>query len=410
MGIALARCVALGPAGVIYPGSAQDYRIGNNRVWLTDSRTRWVRLWPDWPSLMPIADQLDQPRIAALDAQIAQARADGLRVVLTPYRFPTWANGTDAMTPDQLTATMPDRRTSSQPDTRAKTLLFRYPDDLSPTGAFGRFLQLLIERYSPDSPNRPTAGTSVDIVELCNEPNLQWWPQQAPSTTADPYAQGPIVVHDAIVQMFITAKRIVDDVGSAIVLAGPGSADLTIGSRLRTSYRALAEAILTNLTAAGFIPGPRFVWTHHNYADVTYDQGRGSTAPDAATNPARQTNLAADMRKRLVGRWPGWPAGDARNPQLLLTEGGATLGSMQTRYGLTDPTDQRRKQAELIQRNWNRMASPGGDGAGIAMTTNYLLYSDANFDSGLCEEYAAGGATRPSYDTWKRLRWPRRFR
>lgn len=403
MAARLRRCVALGPAGVIYPGSAQDYRTGNNRVWLADSRTRWVRFWADWPSLMPLANELDVSRMAALDAQIASARADGMRIILTPYRFPTWANGTDAMTSEQLAATMPDRRTPSQPDSRAKSLLFRYPDDLSATGAFGRFLALLIERYSPQSPDEAGGEQSVDVLELCNEPNLQWWPQQGPSSTADPYGQGPIVVHDAIVRMFVTAKQVADDVGSRIVIAGPGSADVTTSHRLRTAYHSLAERILTNLSAAYVVPGPRLAWTHHNYADVTYDQGPGSTAPDAATNPARQTNLAADMRSRLVGRWAGWPAGDAGDPQLLLTEGGATLANMRARYGLTDPADQRRKQAELIQRNWDRMVSDSGDGAGIAMTSQYLFYTATYFDSGLCDDYEAGGATRASYDTWKGL-------
>jgi hypothetical protein len=393
MASTLRRCVALGPAGVIHPGSPQDYRTGNNRFWLGDSGTRWVRLWPDWPSLMPSPDQLDPTCVAALDAQVAQARADGLHIILTPYRFPTWANGTDAMTPDELAATMPDRRAADQPDARAKSVLFRYPDDLSAASAFGRFLRLLIDRYA----------TSFDVLELCNEPNLQWWPQQGPSRTPDPYGAGPIVVHEPIVRMFATAKEIACELGSDIVLAGPGSADLTASNRLRTGYHSLAERILTSLAAAGVVPGPRLAWTHHNYSDVTYDQGPGSTAPDAATNPARQTNLAADMRRRLVGRWAGWPAGDPVEPQLMLTEGGATLASMRARYGLTDPAEQRRKQAELIERNWNRMASDGGDGAGIAVTTQYLLYSDASFDSGLCEPFDAGGATRAAYDTWKGL-------
>jgi hypothetical protein len=399
MATRLRRCIVLGPAGVIRPGSPQDYRTGSNRFWLRDSRTRWVRLWADWPSLMPVADQLDPTLIGALDAQIARARADRMRIILTAYRFPTWANGTAAMTPDQLAATMPDRRSSNQPDARAKSVLFRYPDDLSPTGPFGRFLRLLIERYG-----RPTApGRSVDILEVCNEPNLQWWPQQGPSATPDRYGRGAILVDDAVARMFLTAKQIADDAGRDIILAGPGSADLTASNRLRTGYHSLGERILGSLAAAGVVPGPQFAWTHHNYADVTYDQGPGSTAPDAATNGARQTNLAADMRSRLVGRWAGWPVADVASPQLLLTEGGATLANMQARYGLTDPADQRRKQAELIRRNWNRMASDSDDGAGIAMTSQYLLYSDASFDSGLCDPFDAGGATRPSYQAWKGL-------
>jgi hypothetical protein len=399
MATRLRRCIVLGPAGVIHPESPQDYRTGSNRFWLKDTRTRWVRLWADWPSLMPAPDQLDPAITGALDAQIARARADRMRIILTAYRFPRWANGTAAMTPAQLAATMPDRRSSGQPDTRAKSLEFRYPDDLSPTGPFGRFLRLLIERYG-----RPSAASApVDVLEVCNEPNLQWWPQQGPSATPDPYGRGSIVVDDAVARMFITAKQIAADAARDIVLAGPGSADLTASNRLRTGYHSLGERVLASLAEAGVVPGPGFAWTHHNYADVTYDQGPGSTAPDAATNPARQTNLAADMRSRLVGRWAGWPDADVANPQLLLTEGGATLANMRVRYGFSAPAEQRRKQAELIQRNWARMASDSGDGAGIAMTAQYLLYSDASFDSGLCEPQDAGGATRPSYQVWKGL-------
>jgi hypothetical protein len=399
MATRLRRCIVLGPAGVIHPESPQDYRTGSNRFWLKDTRTRWVRLWADWPSLMPAPDQLDPAITGALDAQIARARADRMRIILTTYRFPRWANGTAAMTPAQLAATMADRRSSGQPDTRAKSLEFRYPDDLSPTGPFGRFLRLLIERYG-----RPSAASApVDVLEVCNEPNLQWWPQQGPSATPDPYGRGSIVVDDAVARMFITAKQIAGDAARDIVLAGPGSADLTASNRLRTGYHSLGDRVLASLAEAGVVPGPGFAWTHHNYADVTYDQGPGSTAPDAATNPARQTNLAADMRSRLVGRWAGWPDADVANPQLLLTEGGATLANMRVRYGFGAPAEQRRKQAELIQRNWARMASDSGDGAGIAMTAQYLLYSDASFDSGLCEPQDAGGATRPSYQVWKGL-------
>jgi len=44
MASGLCRCIVLGPAGVISPGSPQDYRVGSNGFWLVDSGTRWVRL------------------------------------------------------------------------------------------------------------------------------------------------------------------------------------------------------------------------------------------------------------------------------------------------------------------------------------------------------------------------------
>lgn len=393
MATGLRRMIALGPAGSIWPGSSQDLRYGSNRAWLRDTGTRWVRLWADWPSLEPAPGQLDTGRLQALDAQVAAARADGRKIMLTPYRFPTWANGTAAMTAEELAATMPDRRRADQADSSAKSLLFRVPEDLSETGAYGRFLELLMRRYAK----------KVDILEVCNEPNHQWWPQQAPSTTADPYASGTIVVHEAVARMFVTAQLIQSRINGAPILAGPGCSDTTDGGRLRTPYHSFTERLLNRLAELGFRPGARFAYTHHNYTDVTYDQGAGSTSPDLAAQPTRLTNRAADVRRRLVNRWAGWPSADAANPQVLLTEGGVTLANVRSRYGLTDPEEVQRKQGELLQRNWNRMAPATGEGAGIAMVCQYLLHTDPNFDSGLCEAAEYGGARRTAYATWKAL-------
>src|SRR3954453_11185860 len=44
------------------------------------------------------------------------------------------------------------------------------------------------------------------------------------------------------------------------------------------------------------------------------------------------------------------------------------------------------------------------DGTGIALASNYLWYTDPNFDSGLCDTLASGGARRPAYTTWGGLR------
>jgi hypothetical protein len=351
-------------------------------------------MWADWPSLEPAAGALDQYRLTSLDAQVTAARADGRKIMLTLYRFPTWANGTDALTAEQLAATMPDRRRADEPDTKAKALGFRYPDDLSESGPFGRFVELLLRRY---------AGR-VDVLELCNEPNYQMWPQQGPSTTADPYAPGPVTIYDVVAQMFVTAQAIQTRVGSsAPILAGPGCADTTTGGRLRTPYDTFTNRLLTKLADRGFQPGPKFAYTHHNYNDVTFDHGPGSTAPDASRLPTRLTNRAAEVRRRLVGRWAGWPDVNASSPQLMLTEGGVTLAAIASNWGLPNPADQRKKQAELIKRNWDRMAAASGDGAGIAMTSQYLFHTDINYDSGLCDTPEAGGATRPAYSTWKSL-------
>ena len=401
----LRRAVVLGPAGCIYPGSPQDYTAAGNAGFFRETGTRWARMWADWPTLEPASGQLDAAKFAALDAQIARARRDGLRVVLTLYRFPTWANGTDAYTPAQLAATMPDRRTSGQSDTSARSLLFRPPDDVSPTSAFGRFVDRLLARYGRGNPGRPSLDAVIDVLEIGNEPNLQWWPQQGPSNDpANPYGQGPIVVHQKVARMFVTAQQLAAARPLSPLLAGPGCADVTSTNRLSTGYASFAVRFLPELASLGFTAGRQFAYSHHNYTDVTFDQGANTTAPDRATT-TRTTNSAADMRRRLVtGNWAGWPNGSSADPGLLLTEGGVTLASIASasRWNIGDRGAQLAKQAELLQRNWERM-NAGPDSAGIAMLSQYLWYTDPNYDSGLCDTSESGGAKRPAYATWRSL-------
>jgi hypothetical protein len=324
------RCVALGPAGCIAPGCSQDLRAGDNRALLARSGTGWVRLWADWPTLMPAPGAFAADSVAALDDQIAHARADGLRTILTLYRFPSWVNGV------------------------AQAPAFMPPVDLSARGAWGQFVAWAITRY----------GATIDVLELCNEPNLQWSARQvAPETVA---------------AMFATAQRIADDLGSRVVLAGPGVSDVR-------GYDEFTERLLDELARRRFVAGPRFAWTHHNYSDVAY-----------------ATKRVAAVRRRLTGRWAGWPDGDAGDPQLLITEGGVTLRTIARRFGIADPAAQRVKQADLLQAAWERLAdSP--DGVGVALVTQYLFHTDPRFDSGLCETAESGGALRPAFEAWRAL-------
>jgi hypothetical protein len=389
MGADLRRMVVLGPAGTIYPGSAQDLRTASTSGLFTFTGTRWVRLWADWPTLQPAPGLTDPVLLASLDAQIVQARAQGLGVMLTLYRFPTWANGAAGLDGGALSASMADRRGRAQSDMKAKSLHLRPPPDVSRASPWGRFVEMLVARYL--TAEVAPLGASIDALEVANEPNLMWWPQQGPS------------VAGLVARMFVTARAILDDYGGGPpMLAGPGTADVTDSDRLRTSYPEFTEHLLDALDAAGFAAGADFAWTHHSYGDVTYDRGAGSTAPDAATNPAQAVNGAADMRRRLVGRWAGWPAGDGAAPGLLLTEGGVTLEAVRRVWGLADPAAQRAKQAELLQRHWDRMYG-SAEGTGVGMTATYLFYSDDRYDSGLCDPLDEGGAPRPACTTWGAL-------
>jgi hypothetical protein len=308
------RCVALGPAGCISPGCPQDLRVAGNRALLADSGTRWVRLWADWPSLMPAAGTFAADRVAALDDQLAVARADGLGTILTLYRTPGWVGRGVAAAPP-----------------------------------WERFVEWAIARY----------GDRLDVLELCNEPNLEG---TAPETVA---------------AMFATAQRIAGDLGSPLVLAGPGTSDVR-------GYDRFTDRLLDALDARGFVAGARFAWTHHNYADVAYG-----------------TSRTADVRRRLVGRWAGWPAADAGDPKLLLTEGGVTLRTIARRYAIADPAAQRAKQGELLRSAFKRLSGP--EGAGVALVTQYLFHTDPRYDSGLCETAERGGARRPAFEAWRAL-------
>ena len=126
-----------------------------------------------------------------------------------------------------------------------------------------------------------------------------------------------------------------------MVLAGPATSDVR-------GYDRFTDRLLDALDARGFVAGPRFAWTHHNYADVAY-----------------ATSRTADVRRRLVGRWAGWPAGDAGDPQLLLTEGGVTLRTIARRLRIADPAAQRAKQGELLTAAFERLSGP--EGAGVAL-------------------------------------------
>jgi hypothetical protein len=285
-------------------------------------------------------------RVKALDRQVAQANAAGRDVIVTVWRFPRWAHGTAALTaPQDAAYQLPERIAQGGDPARRKGLEFKVPADLSPTSAFGRFLEFLIARYNSGNPSRP--GT-VAAIEVCSEANLQMWPQQGPSGTANPYDEGPITILQAVARMFQTAQALNARYGSRMLLLGPGNADRTGDTRIGTSYTSATTKLLQQLAAIGFRADARFGWSHHTYTDVEYDQGAGSSL-------GRTTNRAAHVRRLLTGGWAGWPTGNAAAPGLALTECGARLEKIRSVYGLTDPVLLRAKQAALLQSNWTRM-------------------------------------------------------
>src|SRR4051812_27544098 len=363
----LQRGVALGPFFAFH----SDQRYESNRARFDDTGTPWVRLWADWPQLQPEAARAPDAGtgarvVAALDAQVDRARADGRRVMLTAWRFAPWANGTASLSDaDDVRFRLADRlRRGADPAAR-KSLTYRLPGDLSPSGAWGRWIAWLLARY---------AGR-IDALEIVNEPNLQLWPQRD--------AAGALTIDAAVATMMQTAAALASREKRAPMLVAPATGDPVGDSRLRTGYHTFTRALLDRLAERRFEPGPRFAWSHHNYTDVE-------------SLLAGADNRVARVRAMLTGRWTGWPRGDGRAPGILVTESGARPEVVAARFGLRDRAAALRGQAEALRHNASLMTL-APEGAGVGMLCQYLFVTDVFYDSGLCE---LDGAARPAYYAW----------
>jgi hypothetical protein len=402
----LRKILDIGPAGVIYPGSAQDLRYHNNTTYYADTRTPWIRMWADWPSLQPDqAFAIDDPRspgywkLQALDQQIALANSRGIRVMLMPYRFPTWANGTAALaaqrnTDAEIAFEAHDRMTKAAweryvrngrnpavytPSRRA--LEYRLPADAhGPSSAWARFLDFLFRRYHY---GQRMTGRYVHGFELVNEPNLQLWPQQAPPPAGalDAFAQTTPTIGRAIAQLMKTAQGISARYWHSTMLYAPSLSDSdSASSRLYTRYDAFVPLLLGEFPAVAYTPNSKQAWSHHNYTDVETRQ------------TATRTQL---IRGQLAGRWSGYSNG--QSPTVFITEGGARLTRMAALYPTEDP---REAQAKCLRDAWALHQLDTGAGAGVAMFAQYLIYADPNFDCGLIDPYPST-LKRPSYAAWK---------
>jgi hypothetical protein len=353
----LRKLIDIGPGGVISPGSAQDLRVAGNAGYFTDTGTRWIRMWADWPSLQPSPHHApDDPlspgawRLRALDEQISLANTLGLRVLLMAYRFPRWANGTEDL--------------ERAPGERGKAPEYRLPDDAyGPGSAWAGFFGFLHDRYHA---GRET-GPRVNGFELVNEPNLQLWPQTG--------------VAREVARLLMTAQGISARSAHSTMLYAPSiSDDDAPTSERSTRWSEFVPALLDELAAIGYLPHSGQAWSHHNYTDVE----------------RRQTETRSQaIRALLKGRWGGHVEGEA--PTVHITEGGARLSRMPHLYPGEGP---RQAQAKCLRDAWALHDRADGPGAGVAMFAQYLLYADPNFDCGLLDPYPST-VKRPAYAAWR---------
>jgi hypothetical protein len=378
----LRKMIDIGPGGVISPGSAQDYRAYSNRTYFAETQTGWIRMWADWPSLQPDGRyRIDEPaspgyaKLQALDAQIRQACADGLRVMLMSYRHPRWVNGTAALVPNsdaEISFQYADRmsaaawskylaagRNAAAYNPSRRALEYRVPPEGYPLdGAWSKFFEFLMRRYHY---GQRSSGRYVWAFELVNEPNYQLWPQ--------------IGIAPAIARLMKTAEAVSARVGHTTGMYAPSCSDTDTGSRIVTRYDDFATALLDAFPAVGYLPHSRQAWSHHNYLDV---EGRTTVRLQA-------------LQARLAGRWKGLVEGSA--PTVFMTEGGARVAKMKSLYPAEDPLA---AQAKSLATAWSlHNAAPG-----VSMLAQYLLYADPNYDCGLLDA-APATVKRPSYATWK---------
>jgi hypothetical protein len=396
----LLRIVDLGVGATIHPGSANDLRVGDNRAILEETGTHAIRLWADWPSLQPNPALAPDdpaspgaPYLAALDAQIAAADEDGLRVVLLLYRFPLWANGMEAlgavrgtdaeisfMYADRIAPAAWQRYVAGGRDPAVYTpsrrgLEFAVPaEGCGPGTAWARMFAFLHERYRPDR-----AGLRVDGIELVNEPNFQLWPQRTPSPTADEFALGDVLAQRTIAQMMAAAREVSAAAGHPMLIFTPSFADSDQRGRTVTPHDVLTVALLDELEATGAAVGPNEVWAHHNYTDM---EGRVLATKTQA------------MRALMRGRWTG--LADPTGPVVVITEGGVRISRMRALYPAEDP---RAAQATSMALALSRHAANSGPGAGVWMLAQYTIHADPGFDSGLMEVWPST-VRRPVFAAW----------
>lgn len=323
--------------------------------------------------------------LARLDEDIAAARADGLFVILTLWGFPTWANGTAGV--PEASWHLPDRvpqsayiANSSDPQGR-KPLEMKFPSDTSVQSPWGQFVVWIYNRYNANNPARP-GPANVQALEVCNEPNVLYWPQQTDPPTWDPtqqaaWGQTSTVLQCFVSQMMLTAASIGAYAGHGIpFIFGPASTDAIGGSRRTTPGLTFTNDLLGALENLGYIGLPNnTMWTHHNYNDIEM--------PDTQTR-------ASQVQQAIQNRWNGWSEGGVKS--VFLTEGGARQNVV---GGLA-------AQAAALGNAYDRVKNDTARlGRGIGMFTQYLYITDGSgnpFDCGIME---LNGTQRPAYATWK---------
>jgi hypothetical protein len=318
--------------GLRTPGVLQDYTALRAQPWAPPliARATHVRLWVDWPYVQPDGRiALDDPanpglpHLRALDAQVDAVVADGLRVILMPWRYPRWVNHERA-------------------HYRHKSPEWRMPaSGHGPGSPWERFVEALWLRYS----------CRMTCFEVVNEPNLQIWPQDG--------------VAPLVAEMITTVDAIARRYEQEVTCLAPSISDAESDRPFMiTEQRPFNAALLDSLDRRGFEGGERWVWSFHNYNDAELGGDR-----------------VGAMREQIAGRWRGRTAPDG-GPLVYATEGGVRLIGVKRRYGREfSPRRQRAEQAAMLADAIARYERTPG----VGLFVQYTVTADPDYDCGLRE-------------------------
>lgn len=358
MATGIRKMLDLGPMD--YPGDTEDLTYPGNLQKVLDTGTKFVRIWMRWPKAMPAPNTFDWNYIANIDAQIALARQYDIGVVLVSWEFPRWSNGTVNQPANYQSQ---DRLLGYNSDGTPRYKAFEQGVpviELGVGGYWGAWISWLIGRYGK-------YGCGV-ILELFNEPNFQWWPQQDSS--------GNITSSNKAAEMMQTAATVSSMWGYPMPIAAPASSDTRRATtRMWTNYQQFMTELRTDLLNLNFHGHPTFMWSHHNYADVETGNYNGY----------------AHTWNSLYGWWHGWSAtaADGTNPGIWITEGGCRL---------TEVGGNLNTQASRVGGMYQVMAIASG----VQMFTNYLLHTVPSYDTGLMNPWP-NATKRPVWNTFHNM-------
>ena len=386
------KLISLGGSTALIPGGVHDYRRCREDVLATG--TTWVKIWVSWQDVQEpfgrpesLAESWNQLNgglaggelgLKVIDEQVRAANEDGVAVVLCiQTSYPSWSQ----IPPGR------DRPSPPPPYTASEQL----PYDAGPESPYGWFVAHLCARYRrgvganpfgprPSSDVAPAAswrcgnpqGAHVRAIEVCNEPNLQPWPQhEAPARAA---------------QMMRTGAHWSAELGGPPIF-GPATSDTEGGFR-GTHYLDFTNAVLAELR--GWRPRAHVAWSLHNVKDTE----EGTVARLAAVRGALE-------RAGWAGR------------TLWLTEGGYDTTPRGTDQLAPSEAAQVR-QAELITDAWAKAqefsASAEREGRmGRLHTFGQHVVHDQDhptnvYKSGLRDDFTTEpGRRRPAWFAWRDL-------